>query len=499
MPKPRLSFIVPYYRKEKSITKCIKSLFSQSIKDFEVIIVMDGEDLEAEKLILKAIGKHENYIIVRKENGGAPSARNYGLKFATGDYVSFWDADCYIESGAADVWLTVFRKYPDVDFVYSGYKFYPEGLGAIESESFDPWLLKVNNYISTMFPIKREKCPQWDESLKSLQDWDFWLTAVKNGCKGYYLRGYAFKTDYPDKDSISGKGCSPANWLDRLEAVKIKHGIPIKEVCVCSISDKESGIALAKILDADYRDMLTYFPNRYKTIIQIGFNPRKADVCAMNFKNNSQKSRNILFWRSIDVHQLRSEASRDSTDALSIILNSCVDIQLCEDFQTKKKLESMGFKAEVLSLPIDFTKGEVPPMPSEFKVLMDVSPEYSQLFDVIKRSMPDVKTKEFSGMINSDEFSVMVRFLPDRSLDMNAKKMLLNGRYLISNIQQPHCGYVSDERVSIEKAKKEIIRQIRKLQETKEQNVDAVEYYREESSVDSFKKEFNQLAELGVS
>ena len=66
------------------------------------------------------------------------------------------------------------------DFVYNGYRYtmkneYLEGVGSVP---FDPWLLTCNNYISTMNPVKREKVARWDESLKGLQDWNFWLRVV---------------------------------------------------------------------------------------------------------------------------------------------------------------------------------------------------------------------------------------------------------------------------------------------------------------------------------
>jgi len=484
---PRLSFVVPYYKKEKTLAKCLKSLYASSVKDIEVIVVFDGEDKAGEKIVDKFANKGIKKLVI--EHGGAPKARNAGATLATGEFISSWDADCYIESGAAEVWLKVFDKYPDIDFCYSGYKFTPEGLGAINGEPFDPWLLQVNNYISGMFPIRREKAPKWDESLKSLQDWDFWLTAVKNGCKGYYIRGYGFKTEYPTKDSISGSASS--NWLERLETVKAKHDIPLRDVCVSSLQDKEMGIILAKVIDADYRDYPTYFPNKYKTIIQLGFSPRMADVHATNFKNQFSKSKNVLFWRAPDVYTLRSEASRDAVDALAITMNGAVHKQYCDDHRTLAKMKDMGFNVELLPLPIDFSKDELKPLP-EFKVLFDVDPAYKDLFDKVKQSMPDVKFDDMKGYIKAEDFTVLVKFQNDRSLDTNCKKMLLNGRYLISNIQAPLAGYVASEKTEFDIAKTDIIRAIRNLQEVKELNMEAVEWYRKECSPETFKEKMKE-------
>lgn len=479
---PELSIVIPYFNKPKSIQKCLKGIYESSFKDLEVIVVFDGEDKEGEKLVEKFEKKGVKKLVI--EHGGAPKARNAGAALATGKYISFLDADIYLESGAIEVWIKVFNKYPDIDFVYSGYKFYPEGMGAVDGQPFDPWLLQINNYISGVFPIKREKAPKWDESLKSLQDWDFWLTAVENGCKGYYVRGYGFKTDFPTKDSISGKGCTPENWLDRLDTVKKKHNIPMRNICVTALLDREFGISLAKMIDADYRDMPTYFPNKYDTIIQVGFSPRMADVFAQNLRNQWNKSKNILFWRGVDVYSLRAEASRDSADALAVLLNANVDTQLCEDIQTKRKLEGMGFKVSVLPLPLDYSKDEVKPL-GEFKVLYDVHEQYHEVFDYIKRSMPDVPSDELNGFKEASDYTVLVRFQPDRSVDTNLKKCLLNGRYVVSNVAAPYCGLVDIDK-SMEEAKTNITKSIRSIQRIKEINSKAIEFYKDICSKDKF-------------
>lgn len=481
---PEISFVVPYYRKIKSIHRCLKSLFNQSVKEIEVIVVFDGPDHEAEQIVRKF--KHVK--ILKIPHGGAPAARNAGAKIATGKYISFWDADCYIESGAAGAWLAAFRKFPDADFVYAGYRFVPEGTGGIAAERFDPWLLEINNYISGMFPIKREKAPKWDESLKSLQDWDFWLQAVRAGCKGVYLEGYSFKTDFPEPKSISGEGCRPENWLSRLEAVKKKHKIPLRDICVSAIPCREDGVRIARMIGADYRDYPNHHPNRYETILQVGFAPAQADVHADNFKNrhSQQQPKRILFWRAQDVYSLRNEVSMAAVESLAIAINAGVDFQFCEDKMVKEALHKMGFKAVVLPLPLDFSGEKDKALPAKFKVLMDVDPAYAPVFESIERALPDVEFARFQGSINCDDYSVLVRFGNERSIDTPMKKMLLAGRRVISNVQSPLCGYVSSEKVSIEEARKDIIARLRSLQDVRELNKEAQAFYRDACSPKKF-------------
>jgi hypothetical protein len=80
--------------------------------------------------------------------------------------VAFWDADCYAEPEMVNVWVMTFEKNPDIDFVYSGYRWSDTNVRGFESEFFNPWTLKQYNYIAPMFPIKREKSPGWTNLLK---------------------------------------------------------------------------------------------------------------------------------------------------------------------------------------------------------------------------------------------------------------------------------------------------------------------------------------------
>ena len=96
---PKVSIIIPVYNVEKYIKKCLESLAKQTMQDFEVIIVNDGTKDDSEKVILDYKEKHPNMKIkyYKKENGGLASARNYGVKYAIGKYISFLDPDDYLD------------------------------------------------------------------------------------------------------------------------------------------------------------------------------------------------------------------------------------------------------------------------------------------------------------------------------------------------------------------------------------------------------------------
>lgn len=93
----RYSIIVPVYNTEKYIDKCLKSIFSNTYKNFEVIIVNDGSTDKTENIINKYIKKYDNIIYIKQKNMGLSLARNNGVKKATGDYLLFIDSDDYVE------------------------------------------------------------------------------------------------------------------------------------------------------------------------------------------------------------------------------------------------------------------------------------------------------------------------------------------------------------------------------------------------------------------
>ena len=226
---PRMSFIIPVYKPDLDVlTKCIKALKAQSLKDWEAVFVLDGEDKAAESLIRREMGSaKQDFDVIKQPHGGAPRARNAGAEKAKGEFWVFWDCDCVIEVDSADQWVRALDKDKDIDFVYQGYKFLGEQ-GALDTDPFDPWTLRVRNYISGCYPFRKERFKKWNEDLKSLQDWDFWLNLVDAGAKGKMLEGYGFSTKLPSATSISGQGCSAENWLSRVNAVKDLHKLPYR-------------------------------------------------------------------------------------------------------------------------------------------------------------------------------------------------------------------------------------------------------------------------------
>ncbi len=98
MNKYKVSVIVPVYGVEKYISKCLNSLVNQKLNDIEIIVVNDGTKDNSQKIIDEYVKKYPDKVkSFIKENGGQGSARNYGLKQATGEYIGYVDSDDYVE------------------------------------------------------------------------------------------------------------------------------------------------------------------------------------------------------------------------------------------------------------------------------------------------------------------------------------------------------------------------------------------------------------------
>lgn len=105
MQEMKTSFVVPVYNAENYIKQCIESIQSQSISNWELILVDDGSD-DGSGDICKSYELIDNRIFyIKKENGGVSSARNLGLSKANGTYVSFIDSDDFIDSNYLELML----------------------------------------------------------------------------------------------------------------------------------------------------------------------------------------------------------------------------------------------------------------------------------------------------------------------------------------------------------------------------------------------------------
>jgi glycosyltransferase involved in cell wall biosynthesis len=120
MSQPKVTVIVPVYNVEKYLSRCMKSLINQTLKDIEIILVDDGSPDSSKHMCDEYALQDCRIKVIHKENGGLGFARNSGLEIATGEFVAFVDSDDYVD---LKMYETLYNQAKDLnlDTVFCGF------------------------------------------------------------------------------------------------------------------------------------------------------------------------------------------------------------------------------------------------------------------------------------------------------------------------------------------------------------------------------------------
>lgn len=116
MKNPKTSIIVPVYKAEKYLHKCVDSILAQSFTDFEVLLIDDGSPDKSGEICDEYAKKDSRVRVIHKENGGVSNARQCGIDNAQGEYTIHVDPDDWVEPTMLEV-LYHKAKEEDADMV----------------------------------------------------------------------------------------------------------------------------------------------------------------------------------------------------------------------------------------------------------------------------------------------------------------------------------------------------------------------------------------------
>lgn len=105
-----VSIIIPVYNVEKYLVQCIESVFSQTYRELEIILVDDGSTDRSGRICDDYAEKDSRVTVIHKENSGNSDARNIGMDIAHGEYIYFLDSDDYIRKDAIELLLDCAEK-----------------------------------------------------------------------------------------------------------------------------------------------------------------------------------------------------------------------------------------------------------------------------------------------------------------------------------------------------------------------------------------------------
>ena len=189
-----LSIIIPTYNSEKYLDDCLKSIFSQSYQNFEVIVVDAYSKDKSQRIFKEYLSRYpKRFRLAFRRPQGEYDAVNTGMELATGDIVAYLDADDVYEPKCFDRVVKVFNRHPSAMWLYGKGKVIDEkgyetrGIITAIKELF--WanrnheILKCFNYIvqPTVF-IKKSfynMVGKFDTNFKYDADYEYWLKAWK--------------------------------------------------------------------------------------------------------------------------------------------------------------------------------------------------------------------------------------------------------------------------------------------------------------------------------
>ena len=194
MSYPIVSVIVPCYNQAQYLSEALQSVYNQTYKNWECIIVNDGSTDNTEEVALEWCKKDNRFKYLKKENGGLSSARNAGLNALKGEYIQFLDADDAIDKTKFSTQINELTNANSYVLSYSDYFASSETnlLDPLPSRYLTP-KFKSANYLYELIANWQDKLSipchcflfksdlfkknniNFDESLPNHEDWDCWM------------------------------------------------------------------------------------------------------------------------------------------------------------------------------------------------------------------------------------------------------------------------------------------------------------------------------------
>ena len=145
MGTPKVSVVIPVYNAEKYLRPCMDSICAQTMREIEILCVDDGSTDSSVEILKEYAEKDSRVRILRQKNAGAGAARNYGLREARGEFLSFLDSDDFFEPDMLEEACKGIEQY-QADFV------------VFES---DQYYMDKNEYIKNPWVLRKKEIPPY--------------------------------------------------------------------------------------------------------------------------------------------------------------------------------------------------------------------------------------------------------------------------------------------------------------------------------------------------
>jgi len=236
----KVSVIIPCFNQGEFLSEAIASVLATKRDDLEIIVVDDGSTDERTRKETDAVAA-QGITVIRKQNGGPASARNAAMTVASGEYIFPLDADDHMRPDCLDREVPILDNNPQVGVVYSDGEFFGIRSGRWNIGSFDANRLLRWNYIPCCALFRRriwEQIGGYDEAdvLRGLEDWDFWLGAMKHGLQFAYVPEVLYEYRVAKESMITR---AQAYHDDTEKFIATKYGPLYRKEFMKILSDRE--------------------------------------------------------------------------------------------------------------------------------------------------------------------------------------------------------------------------------------------------------------------
>ena len=255
----RISVLIPCFNHGQFIGEAIGSVLSQTLQDFEIIVVDDGSTDPRTRNTVAGLPR-DRMTVLTTENRGLPAARNHAARHAHGEFLCALDADDKLAAEWFEKAAGVLDDKPDIAFVSHWLETFGDERWTWKPERCDLPSLLARNVVNGAALVRRaafDAVGGYDESMREgCEDWDFWLRLVERGYQGAIIPEVLFYYRRRS-DSMSRVMLDEQAYRRPLDVLVSKHDAQYREHVVDVLVAKEAeGLHLSREIEDLQRNAL---------------------------------------------------------------------------------------------------------------------------------------------------------------------------------------------------------------------------------------------------
>jgi glycosyltransferase involved in cell wall biosynthesis len=251
---PKISVVIPCYNLGQYIDEAVDSVFAQTFRDFEIVIVNDGSTDPETNRLLAGYSRPQTRVLTTT-NRGPGAARNAAIREARGEYISALDADDKLHERFLEKTAAVFDESPSTSFVSCWVQMFGDQSWVWKQDRCDLVTLLNECTVATPALVRRQALlaiGAYDEDSQQIgmEDWDLWIRLAEAGFTGKILPEVLFYYRRRPNSLSEFWGNGEAH-LDRLRPLIKKHSASYRQYLLDLLLRKQA--ATCKLLSKAYQ------------------------------------------------------------------------------------------------------------------------------------------------------------------------------------------------------------------------------------------------------